>query len=158
MQAASPPPELLNRKRLATLLQQFGEYPAKYRLMIWGFLLELPHNQMAFQVGMQVLGICHIPQLQAPTYAALCRRSLLVACQAAGFQGTLWPMSTAWQALRNSESAAGFQEWLRSLPEAFQVARFCLDRGQCREGRCSCDGRLQARVVPCCRPSALATL
>jgi hypothetical protein len=41
----------LNKKRLATLLQQFGEYPAKYRLVIWSFLLELPGNWQAFQVG-----------------------------------------------------------------------------------------------------------
>jgi hypothetical protein len=43
-------PEFLNRKRLTSLLEQFGEYPAKYRLLIWGFLMEVPHNQMAFQV------------------------------------------------------------------------------------------------------------
>ncbi|KAF5832682.1 hypothetical protein DUNSADRAFT_11363, partial [Dunaliella salina] len=48
--AAPETREFLNRKRLTTLLEQFGEYPAKYRLLIWGFLLELPHNQTAFQV------------------------------------------------------------------------------------------------------------
>lgn len=63
-------PELLNRKRLTTLLEQFGEYPAKYRLQIWGFLLELPHNQMAFQVNflaalLQIRGfLLELPQNQ----------------------------------------------------------------------------------------------
>ncbi|EFJ44153.1 hypothetical protein VOLCADRAFT_95633 [Volvox carteri f. nagariensis] len=38
----------LNRTRLEALLEAFGEYPAKYRLMIWEFLLQLPHNAAAF--------------------------------------------------------------------------------------------------------------
>ncbi|GLI62440.1 hypothetical protein VaNZ11_005061, partial [Volvox africanus] len=38
----------LNRIRLQALLEAFGEYPAKYRLMIWDFLLKLPHNTAAF--------------------------------------------------------------------------------------------------------------
>ncbi|GIL69947.1 hypothetical protein Vretifemale_791, partial [Volvox reticuliferus] len=38
----------LNRIRLEALLEAFGEYPAKYRLMIWDFLLKLPHNTAAF--------------------------------------------------------------------------------------------------------------
>ena len=32
------------------LLLAYGEYPAKYRLLVWDFLLRLPHNSEAFQV------------------------------------------------------------------------------------------------------------
>lgn len=32
------------------LLLAYGEYPAKYRLVIWEFLLQIPHNSGAYQV------------------------------------------------------------------------------------------------------------
>ena len=35
------------------LLLAYGEYPAKYRLLVWDFLLRLPHNSEAFQVRRQ---------------------------------------------------------------------------------------------------------
>ena len=35
---------------LQELLLAYGEYPAKYRLLVWDFLLRLPHNSEAFQV------------------------------------------------------------------------------------------------------------
>ncbi|KAG2434986.1 hypothetical protein HYH02_011985 [Chlamydomonas schloesseri] len=38
----------LDRSRLESLLEAFGEYPAKYRLLIWDYLLQLPHNTAAF--------------------------------------------------------------------------------------------------------------
>ncbi|KAK9816667.1 hypothetical protein WJX72_003486 [[Myrmecia] bisecta] len=40
---------LLNKARLQELLWSYGEYPAKYRLVIWEFLLKIPHNSGAFQ-------------------------------------------------------------------------------------------------------------
>ncbi|KAJ9531161.1 hypothetical protein QJQ45_000832 [Haematococcus lacustris] len=42
-------PQPLDRKQLQCLLLQFGEYPAKHRLSIWAFLLQLPGNAQAFQ-------------------------------------------------------------------------------------------------------------
>ncbi|KAJ8394642.1 hypothetical protein AAFF_G00044450 [Aldrovandia affinis] len=41
-------PEGLNKRRLQTLLQTFGEFPAKYRLFVWRSLLRLPENHSAF--------------------------------------------------------------------------------------------------------------
>ncbi|XP_007898739.1 TBC1 domain family member 31 [Callorhinchus milii] len=38
----------LNKKRLQTLLKEFGEYPEKYRMFIWRSLLQLPENHTAF--------------------------------------------------------------------------------------------------------------
>lgn len=35
---------------LQELLLAYGEYPSKYRLLVWDFLLRLPHNSNAFQV------------------------------------------------------------------------------------------------------------
>ncbi|MEW5298376.1 MAG: hypothetical protein WDW36_001506 [Sanguina aurantia] len=43
----SPEGLTLNRGRLTTLLEAFGEYPAKYRRAVWDFLLALPHNESA---------------------------------------------------------------------------------------------------------------
>lgn len=36
---------------LQDLLLAYGEYPAKYRLLVWDFLLGLPHHSEAYQVG-----------------------------------------------------------------------------------------------------------
>ena len=36
---------------LQELLLAYGEYPSRYRLMIWEFLLRLPHNSGAHQAG-----------------------------------------------------------------------------------------------------------
>lgn len=36
---------------LQDLLLAYGEYPAKYRLLVWDFLLRLPHHSEAYQVG-----------------------------------------------------------------------------------------------------------
>lgn len=40
----------LNRSKLQDLLHSFGEYPEKYRLLIWEFLLEIPQNSCAFEI------------------------------------------------------------------------------------------------------------
>eukprot|EP00798_Chlamydomonas_sp_ICE-L_P022282 gene22282-29358_t len=58
--SAAPPPKLykapleageegMNHQRLGAMLSTTGEYPAKYRLLIWDFLLRLPHNGDAFK-------------------------------------------------------------------------------------------------------------
>ncbi|KAL3152259.1 hypothetical protein ABBQ32_001336 [Trebouxia sp. C0010 RCD-2024] len=39
----------LNQRRLQELLLAYGEYPAKYRLLVWDFLLRLPHHSQAYQ-------------------------------------------------------------------------------------------------------------
>eukprot|EP00803_Ostreobium_quekettii_P008125 evm.model.scf_877.4 EVM.evm.TU.scf_877.4 scf_877:37147-47291(+) len=44
-----PSSRVVNRRRLRTLLEAFGEYPAKYRLLIWEFLLQIPANGEAFE-------------------------------------------------------------------------------------------------------------
>ncbi|XP_068723216.1 TBC1 domain family member 31-like [Montipora capricornis] len=41
-------PEGLNQARLKSILQGYGEYPAKYRMFIWRSLLKLPENHAAF--------------------------------------------------------------------------------------------------------------
>ena len=38
----------LSRPRLLALLRSYGQYPEKYRLLIWGYLLQLPRNEDAF--------------------------------------------------------------------------------------------------------------
>ena len=38
----------LNRKRLESLLNTYGQFPDKYRLLVWRFLLRLPENSSAF--------------------------------------------------------------------------------------------------------------
>lgn len=40
----------VNRERLADLLEAQGEFPSKYRPLIWEFLLQLPRNSAAYQV------------------------------------------------------------------------------------------------------------
>lgn len=40
----------VNRTQLHKLLRSFGEYPQKYRLLIWEFLLGIPHNNAAFRI------------------------------------------------------------------------------------------------------------
>ncbi|GMH35330.1 hypothetical protein BSKO_03198 [Bryopsis sp. KO-2023] len=40
----------VNKNRLQGLLEAFGEYPERYRLLVWEFLLEIPHNGPAFEV------------------------------------------------------------------------------------------------------------
>ena len=37
-------------ERLADLLALQGEFPSKYRPLIWEFLLQLPRNHAAYQV------------------------------------------------------------------------------------------------------------
>ncbi|KAL0019139.1 hypothetical protein WJX79_008487 [Trebouxia sp. C0005] len=46
----------LNQHRLQELLLAYGEYPAKYRLLVWDFLLRLPHKSEAFQ-GLANMGM-----------------------------------------------------------------------------------------------------
>ncbi|XP_067054665.1 TBC1 domain family member 31-like isoform X2 [Acropora muricata] len=41
-------PEGLNQARLKSILEGYGEYPAKYRMFIWRSLLKLPENHSAF--------------------------------------------------------------------------------------------------------------
>ncbi|GMH46755.1 hypothetical protein TrVE_jg6589 [Triparma verrucosa] len=43
-----PSDSRLNKRKLRTLLDSYGEYPAKYRLLCWRFLLQLPENHDAF--------------------------------------------------------------------------------------------------------------
>ena len=38
----------LSRPRLLALLRSYGQYPERYRLLIWGYLLQLPRNEDAF--------------------------------------------------------------------------------------------------------------
>lgn len=38
----------INHSRLKMLLKTYGQYPSKYRLLIWRFLLRLPENNEAF--------------------------------------------------------------------------------------------------------------
>lgn len=40
----------VNRERLAELLDMQGEFPSRYRCLIWEFLLQLPRNSDAYQV------------------------------------------------------------------------------------------------------------
>ena len=40
--------QALNRAKLEELLLQQGEYPAKFRKLIWQFLLHVPGNRAAF--------------------------------------------------------------------------------------------------------------
>ncbi|KNC48509.1 WD repeat-containing protein 67 [Thecamonas trahens ATCC 50062] len=40
---------LLSADKLASLLLEYGEYPSKYRLLIWRFLLQVPSNSEAFE-------------------------------------------------------------------------------------------------------------
>uniref|UniRef100_A0A1B6D5C7 Rab-GAP TBC domain-containing protein n=1 Tax=Clastoptera arizonana TaxID=38151 RepID=A0A1B6D5C7_9HEMI len=41
--------KILNIEKLLPLLKQFGEYPEKYRRLIWKNLLQLPGNQVAYE-------------------------------------------------------------------------------------------------------------
>ena len=43
-----PSEQRLNKRRLKALLGAFGEFPAKYRLLVWRFLLKLPENRDSF--------------------------------------------------------------------------------------------------------------
>ncbi len=43
---------------LQELLLAYGEYPAKYRLLVWDFLLRLPHKSEAFQVHTHSCSFC----------------------------------------------------------------------------------------------------
>jgi len=38
----------LNIKRLMPILKEFGEYPEKYRILIWSTILKLPINKNAY--------------------------------------------------------------------------------------------------------------
>lgn len=38
----------INRPKLERYLTNFGEYPVKYRLLVWRFLLQLPENRTAY--------------------------------------------------------------------------------------------------------------
>lgn len=40
----------LDRKKLRSLLEAYGEYPAKHRLLVWQFLAQLPRNAGAYQL------------------------------------------------------------------------------------------------------------
>lgn len=40
----------LNTRKLKSLLDSYGEYPTKYRLLCWRFLLQLPENHDAFAI------------------------------------------------------------------------------------------------------------
>ncbi|KAL7057906.1 hypothetical protein AAHC03_016996 [Spirometra sp. Aus1] len=42
--------QLLGRRRLRALLQEYGRFPAKHRLFIWRYLLQLPENTEAYKV------------------------------------------------------------------------------------------------------------
>ena len=40
----------MNTRKLKSLLDSYGEYPQKYRLLCWRFLLQLPENHDAFAI------------------------------------------------------------------------------------------------------------
>ena len=40
---------LLNKGKLRAIVKRYGEYPSKYRFLIWKFLLQLPGNSEAYQ-------------------------------------------------------------------------------------------------------------
>ncbi|XP_037944632.1 TBC1 domain family member 31-like isoform X2 [Teleopsis dalmanni] len=40
---------MLKRNRLLHILREYGQYPSKYRTIIWSALLKLPYNQSEFQ-------------------------------------------------------------------------------------------------------------
>lgn len=42
--------QLLGRRRLRTLLKEYGKFPAKHRPFIWRYLLQLPENTEAYKV------------------------------------------------------------------------------------------------------------
>eukprot|EP00775_Hariotina_reticulata_P010320 gene10320-10477_t len=44
------PAMYLNRRKLQELLMVYGEFPARYRQLIWDHLLQLPHNTAAFTI------------------------------------------------------------------------------------------------------------
>jgi hypothetical protein len=46
----------MNRKRLRNLLQSYGEFPEKYRLLVWKFLLQLPGKHDAYR-GLLARGV-----------------------------------------------------------------------------------------------------
>ncbi|KXZ54196.1 hypothetical protein GPECTOR_5g290 [Gonium pectorale] len=71
---ADPAAASLNRARLQSLLEAFGEYPSKYRLMIWDFLLQLPHNTSAF-AALAGLGL-HSAFREVPDRLPLVNRAL----------------------------------------------------------------------------------
>eukprot|EP01135_Chromosphaera_perkinsii_P002279 Nk52_evm65s221 gene=Nk52_evmTU65s221 len=39
---------LLNRGKLRAIVKKYGEFPARYRFLIWKFLLQLPYNSEAY--------------------------------------------------------------------------------------------------------------
>ena len=45
----SPEESRINHCKLNQILQHYGEYPEKYRVFIWRFLLQLPNNKEAFE-------------------------------------------------------------------------------------------------------------
>ena len=45
-----PKTSLLKRNKLQNLLQQYGNYPTKHRLLIWQILLQIPYNVNAFNI------------------------------------------------------------------------------------------------------------
>jgi hypothetical protein len=40
---------LLNKRKLGEFLKHFGEFPEKYRVLIWRYLLQLPENRSAYR-------------------------------------------------------------------------------------------------------------
>jgi hypothetical protein len=40
---------MLNKAKLEELLHKYGEYPVRYRRLVWQFLLQLPGNRDAFE-------------------------------------------------------------------------------------------------------------
>jgi hypothetical protein len=40
---------MLKPKKLLKMVHEFGEFPSKYRFLIWRFMLSLPHNKEGFE-------------------------------------------------------------------------------------------------------------
>eukprot|EP01028_Stygiella_incarcerata_P004254 TRINITY_DN19174_c0_g1_i1.p1 TRINITY_DN19174_c0_g1~~TRINITY_DN19174_c0_g1_i1.p1 ORF type:complete len:1495 (-),score=490.14 TRINITY_DN19174_c0_g1_i1:89-4573(-) len=40
---------LINKKRLCSILHDYGEFPSDYRALVWRFLLHLPENRKSFE-------------------------------------------------------------------------------------------------------------
>lgn len=70
----------LNIKRLMAILKEFGEYPKKYRALIWSTVLKLPANKNAYValVNKAIRNRCTLNSLKSYPLADRSKRSLLI--------------------------------------------------------------------------------
>ncbi|XP_020282987.1 TBC1 domain family member 31 isoform X2 [Pseudomyrmex gracilis] len=71
----------LNIKRLMAILKEFGEYPKKYRVLIWSTILKLPSNKNAYValVNKAIRNRFMLNSLKSYPLADRSKRSLLIA-------------------------------------------------------------------------------